>query len=178
MLFRSQLAGMDSTVDLGTVLAALQNPAAAQRPAPPLPSSIPSTVSQSLVGGVASAQPMSVRLGNPVVMRSAPAPVSSLSSGNLARRWAQWIDTLPEHLSFVGQSVRSQIVTADVTDVGIVLRTGSEVMYQRLQDSMAALKEHPTTTYGASIGVHIVTSSRPQPSAPLTADAPITTASD
>ncbi|MBU3679066.1 MAG: DNA polymerase III subunit gamma/tau [Candidatus Kapabacteria bacterium] len=171
-----QLAGMDSTVDLGTVLAALQNPATAQRPVPPLPSTIPSTTSQSLVGGVASAQHMSVRIGNPVVMRSAPAPVSSLSTGNLARRWAQWIDTLPEHLSFVGQSVRSQLVTADVTDVGIVLRTGSQVMYQRLQDSMVALKEHLTTTYGASIGVHIVTSSRPQPSAPLTAAATTTSA--
>jgi DNA polymerase-3 subunit gamma/tau len=155
-----QLAGMDSTVDLGTVLATLQNPAAAQRPAPTLPPSIPSTASQSLVGGVASAQHIPVRLGTPVVMRSASTPVSSLTSGNLARRWSQWIESLPDHLAYVGQSVRQQLVSADVTDVGIVLHTGSQVMFQRLQDSLSALKEHLASSYGAGIGVHIVSTAR------------------
>ena len=155
-----QLAGMDSTVDLGTVLAALKNPAASQRQAAPLPSSISSTASQSVVGGVASAQHIPVRLGTPVVMRAAPNPVSSLSTGNLARRWAQWMETLPEHLSFVGQSVRQQIVAADVTDVGIVLQTGSQVMAQRLQDALGSLKEHLAQTYGVSVGVHVVSTPR------------------
>lgn len=155
-----QLAGMDSTVDLGTVLATLQNPTAGQRPAQTLPPSIPSAASQSLVGGVASAQHIPVRLGTPVVMRSASAPVSSLTPGNLARRWSQWIESLPEHLAFVGHSVRQQLVTADVTDVGIVLHTGSQVMFQRLQDSVTALKEHLASAYGAGVGVHIVSSAR------------------
>lgn len=157
-----QLAGMDSTVDLGTVLAALANPATAQRSAPTLPASIPSSANQSVVGGVASAQHMPVRLGNPVVMRASPTPVSSLSQSNIARRWSQWVDTLPESLVFVQQSVQKSLVRADVTDVGIVLHTTSTVLQQRLSDSLPALKEHLAGTYGVAIGVSVVLNNRQQ----------------
>jgi DNA polymerase III subunit gamma/tau len=161
-----QLAGMDSTVDLGTVLAALANPATAQRSAPTLPASIPSSANQSVVGGVASAQHMPVRIGTPVVMRASQTPVSSLSQSNIARRWSQWVDTLPESLVFVQQSVRTSLVRADVTDVGIVLHTTSTVMQQRLSDSLPGLKEHLATTYGVAIGVNIVLNNRQQGAPP------------
>jgi hypothetical protein len=106
------------------------------------------------------AQPIPVRLGNPVIMKTQDKPVSSLSAGNIAKRWSQWIDSLPEHLSFVQSAVKQNVLSIDMTDVGIVLRPQAEIIYHRLEDKLQQLKEYLTATYGASIGVNLI---RPRP---------------
>ncbi|MBK7412996.1 MAG: DNA polymerase III subunit gamma/tau [Ignavibacteria bacterium] len=151
-----QLASMDSAVDLGKVLAQLGSAGpSAPRPAAP-PSSLPSTASQSIVGGVAAAQPLPIRIGNPVVVRSHQAPVNSMSSGNLAKRWNDVLESLPEHLTFVKSSVKQNMLTVDFTDVGIVLRPLAEIVHHRLEDKLAALKAHLVATYGVALGVQLV----------------------
>ena len=143
-----QLAAMDTTVDLGNVLAMLQNPT--------IPASVPSQASAQVVGGVAVSQPIPVRLGTPVIMKAQEKPVSSLSAGNIAKRWAQWMDSLPEHLSFVHSAIKQQVLTVDITDVGVVLRPQAEIIYHRLEDKLQQLKDYLATTYEVSIGVHLV----------------------
>ena len=106
------------------------------------------------------AQPIPVRLGNPVIMKTQDKPVSSLSAGKIAKRWSQWIDSLPEHLSFVQSAVKQNVLNIDMTDVGIVLRPQAEIIYHRLEDKLQQLKEYLTAAYGASIGVNLV---RPRP---------------
>jgi DNA polymerase-3 subunit gamma/tau len=154
-----QLAAMDSTVDLGNVLAMLNAPA--------IPATVPPHASTQVVGGVAMAQPIPVRLGTPVIMKTQEKPVSSLSSGNLAKRWSQWIESLPEHLSFVQTAVKQNVLAVDMTDVGIILRPQAEIVYHRLEDKLQQLKEYLLSTYGTAIGVHLV---RPRQNA--TAQAP------
>jgi DNA polymerase-3 subunit gamma/tau len=143
-----QLAAMDSTVDLGNVLAMLNAPA--------IPATVPPHASTQVVGGVAMAQPIPVRLGTPVIMKTQEKPVSSLSSGNLAKRWSQWIESLPEHLSFVQTAVKQNVLAVDMTDVGIILRPQAEIVYHRLEDKLQQLKEYLLATYGTAIGVHLV----------------------
>jgi DNA polymerase-3 subunit gamma/tau len=143
-----QLAAMDSTVDLGNVLAMLNAPA--------IPATVPPHASTQVVGGVAMAQPIPVRLGTPVIMKTQEKPVSSLSSGNLAKRWSQWIESLPEHLSFVQTAVKQNVLAVDMTDVGIILRPQAEIVYHRLEDKLQQLKEYLLSTYGTAIGVHLV----------------------
>lgn len=143
-----QLAAMDSTVDLGNVLAMLNAPA--------IPATVPPHASTQVVGGVAMAQPIPVRLGTPVIMKTQEKPVSSLSSGNIAKRWSQWIESLPEHLSFVQMAVKQNLLAVDMTDVGIILRPQAEIVYHRLEDKLQQLKEYLLGTYGTSIGVHLV----------------------
>jgi hypothetical protein len=150
---------MDSTVDLGNVLAMLNAPA--------IPATVPPHASTQVVGGVAMAQPIPVRLGTPVIMKTQEKPVSSLSSGNLAKRWSQWIESLPEHLSFVQTAVKQNVLAVDMTDVGIILRPQAEIVYHRLEDKLQQLKEYLLSTYGTAIGVHLV---RPRQNA--TAQAP------
>ena len=143
-----QLAAMDSTVDLGNVLAMLNAPA--------IPATVPPHASTQVVGGVAMAQPIPVRLGTPVIMKTQEKPVSSLSSGNLAKRWSQWIESLPEHLSFVQTAVKQNVLAVDMTDVGIILRPQAEIVYHRLEDKLQQLKEYLLSTYGTAMGVHLV----------------------
>ena len=143
-----QLASMDSTVDLGNVLAMLN--------APSIPATVPPRASTQVVGGVAMAQPIPVRLGTPVIMKTQEKPVSSLSAGNIAKQWSKWIESLPEHLSFVHSAVKQSVLTVDITDVGIVLRPQAEIIYHRLEDKLQQLKEYLTATYGTSIGVNLV----------------------
>lgn len=143
-----QLAAMDSTVDLGNVLAMLN--------APSVPATVPPHASTQVVGGVAMAQPIPVRLGTPVIMKTQDRPVSSLSAGNIAKRWSQWMESLPEHLSFVQSAVKQNVLSVDITDVGIVLRPQAEIIYHRLEDKLQQLKEYLASTYETSIGVHLV----------------------
>ncbi|MCX6140722.1 MAG: DNA polymerase III subunit gamma/tau [Candidatus Kapabacteria bacterium] len=140
-----QLASMDSTVDLGKVLAQVGS------------SATPSPAIKGIVGGVAAApQPLPIRIGTPVVVRSHQAPVSSLTTGNLAKRWNELLESLPENLSFVRASVKQNVLTVDFTDVGIILRPHAEIIHQRLLDKIPALKVHLATTYGAPLGVQLV----------------------
>ena len=151
-----QLAAMDTTVDLGRVLAQLGKTPLAAKPSGSSVTSIPSTASQGIVGGVAIAQPLPIRIGNPVVIRSHQAPVNSLSSGNLAKRWNELLDSLPANLSFVKDSVARNMLTVDFTDVGIILRPHAEIVHHRLHDKIPALKTFLAETYGAPIGVQLI----------------------
>ncbi|MBL0321509.1 MAG: hypothetical protein IPP80_03865 [Ignavibacteria bacterium] len=89
-------------------------------------------------------------------MRSHQAPVNSMSSGNLAKRWNDVLESLPEHLTFVKSSVKQNMLTVDFTDVGIVLRPLAEIVHHRLEDKLAALKAHLVATYGVALGVQLV----------------------
>lgn len=151
-----QLASMDSAVDLGRVLAQIGSTGQGVPRTIPPPPSIPSSASQNIVGGVAAAQPLPIRIGNPVVVRAHQAPVNSMTSGNLAKRWADVLESLPEHLSFVRSSVKQNMLTVDFTDVGIVLRPQAEIVHHRLDDKLPALKAHLVATYGVALGVQLV----------------------
>jgi hypothetical protein len=144
-----QLAGMDSAVDLGKVIASVTGGTAAR-------TNVPTSPAAGMVGGVAATRPMPVRIGTPVIVKAPQAPVSSLTSGNLAMRWDSLLQTLPEHLSFVRDAVRQSMLTVDFTDVGIVLRPHAEVVYHNLANSTAALKAHLAETYGAPLGVQLI----------------------
>jgi DNA polymerase-3 subunit gamma/tau len=168
-----QLAGMDSSVDLGKVLAAVG--AGTSAPAQPRPSAPPAPPSvQGVVGGVAATQPLPVKIGTPVIVKAPQAPVSSLTSGNLARRWSDLLETLPEHLGFVRDAVRQGMLTVDFTDVGIILRPHADIVFHRLTNSIAALKTHLAETYGAPLGVQLIEPRKAAPSAASTdtSDAP------
>jgi hypothetical protein len=129
---------------------------------------VPSQASAQVVGGVAVSQPIPVRLGTPVIMKAQEKPVSSLSAGNIAKRWAQWMDSLPEHLSFVHSAIKQQVLTVDITDVGVVLRPQAEIIYHRLEDKLQQLKDYLATTYEVSIGVHLVRPRQSTTSQPAT----------
>lgn len=149
-----QVAAMDSSVDLGKVLAMLNAAPAQQRGTSPA-AQIPSTSSQRIVGGVA-AIPQPIRVGNPVIVRAQKNPVSSLTAGNLARRWNEVLESLPEHLVFVKAAVKQQMLTVDFTDVGIVLRPHAEIVHHRLIDKIAALKTHLAEMYNTPVGVQLI----------------------
>jgi DNA polymerase III subunit gamma/tau len=149
-----QVASMDSSVDLGKVLAGLSGAPSQQRPAS-APPAIPSTSSQRIVGGVA-AIPQPIRVGSPVIVRAQKNPVSSLTAGNLARRWSDVLESLPEHLVFVKASAKQQMLTVDFTDIGIVLRPHAEIVHHRLIDKIAALKTHLAEMYNTPVGVQLI----------------------
>jgi hypothetical protein len=130
---------------------------------------IPSTSSQRIVGGVA-AIPQPIRVGNPVIVRAQKNPVSSLTSGNLARRWNEVLESLPEHLVFVKASVKQQMLTIDFTDVGIVLRPHAEIIHHRLVDKIAALKTHLAEMYNAPVGVQLIAPRATERTAPAQAN--------
>ncbi len=155
-----QLASMDSAVDLGKVLSALSSQPPAKAPAAP---------QQNIVGGVAAARTLPVRIGTPVIVKSQDRAVSSLSSGNIASRWQTIVDEFPESLAFLRDALRTSIASVDFTDVGIILRTNSTVIYGKLADTVSALKNHLTATYGVPIGVQLLVPSKPTPpqSAPV-----------
>jgi DNA polymerase-3 subunit gamma/tau len=163
-----QVAAMDSSVDLGKVLAMVSAAPAQQRGASASPQ-IPSTSSQRIVGGVA-AIPQPIRVGNPVIVRAQKNPVSSLTSGNLARRWNEVLESLPEHLVFVKASVKQQMLTIDFTDVGLVLRPHAEIIHHRLVDKIAALKTHLAEMYNAPVGVQLIAPRATERTAPAQAN--------
>jgi len=89
-------------------------------------------------------------------IRSKGAPVSSLSSRNLAEKWSGVLEALPEHLAFVRSSVRQGLLLVDLSDVGLVLRPSADVIHHRLADQLNDLKEHLATVYGTAVGVHLM----------------------
>jgi len=147
-----QIASLDSAVDIGRVLAMAGNNnqvsatvSATVRPAP-----------QNIVGGVAAAQPMPIRIGTPVVVRAQQQPVSSLSSGNIANRWNELLESLPEQLAFVRTVVKQGMLTVDFTEVGIILKPAADVIHHNLEDKLFALKAHLNKTYGTPLGVQLL----------------------
>lgn len=157
-----QLAAMDSTVDLGELLGRLRG------------------VSASPVGGVSGA--LAVRIGNrpsprrdaqradrpdgliPVspsiakTVRSLPVaeqPVSSLTPRNLASRWTSVLESLPEHLVFIRDAVRTHMVAVEFSDIGIAFRPAADIVGQRLHDKCDALKAHIASTYGVTVALFV-----------------------
>lgn len=141
-----QLASLDSTVEIGELLARL------------------GTVPNQPVGGMAA-----VRIGamqskpkttvKPLLLstnKAQPTPVSSLSSTNLAAGWQQVLENLPENLHFVRTSSQQGMLTIDFTEVGVLLRPTAQVIHNRLADKTALLKEHLSKVYGAPIAVQLL----------------------
>lgn len=140
-----QLASMDSTVELGTLLAKLGHGAPPQTP-PPTPKA-PEAASRAV--------PIAVRR-TPVPMRSAE-PVSSLSPGNLASRWNDFLDALPEQLAFLSGAIRqSGMLVVDLTDVGLTLRPHAAIIHQRCHDELATIKDALKAFYGVAVAVHLM----------------------
>lgn len=153
-----QLASMDSTVDLGRVLATLEK-------SPSLPASRPMATSQ------ARPQP-SVQRMVPVAVKvsphhvAAPVNVSSLSPGNLVARWPAAVEAMPESLAFVKGAVRQAgLLEVDFSEVGLTLRPSAGVVYERLTDRLDALKSHLSDFYGVTLAVRLA----PPPAEPTAA---------
>lgn len=140
-----QLAAMDSTVDLGQLLSRIAA----------IPSAGP-------VGGTS----MAVKLGSPMQMRAlslknakvkaSAAPVSAMSSLNLAERWNQVLEQLPEHLAFVKSAIKQQMLSVEFNEVSIILQPAAEIIAHRIEDKRAMLREHLTSVYGAPVGVQLL----------------------
>lgn len=140
-----QLAAMDSTVDLGQLL-----------------SRISATPASGPVGGTA----MAVKLGSPMQLRpvsikstkvkASLSAVNALSSLNLAERWNQVLEQLPEHLAFVKSAIKQQMLTVEFNEVSIILQPTAEIIAHRIEDKRAMLREHLTLVYGAPVGVQML----------------------
>lgn len=142
-----QLASMDSTVDLGRVIASLEKaPSDAVRSiAPTAPRMVPQAVRSSAAPKV------------PVLQ------ASSLSAGNLAARWSDAIEGMPESLAtFKGAVRQAGLVRVDFTDVGITVVPMADVLYQRMNDRVDALRSYLQSFYGTTVAVRLV----PPPPAP------------
>lgn len=135
-----QLATMDSTVDLGSVIASLKQvkPAALQTPAP--------TASRMV------AQPVrSTTVSRPVVT------VNAMSAGNLAARWTEALDAMPETLAALrGAARQAGLVQIEFTDVGISLKPVADVLFHRITDRIDVLRQFLQTFYGAPVAVRVV----------------------
>ncbi|MBU3741761.1 MAG: DNA polymerase III subunit gamma/tau [Candidatus Kapabacteria bacterium] len=143
-----QLASMDSTVELGTLLAKLGQPAGAPAAA---------TAGKPRTAETASrAVPVPVRRTS-VPVRPMASPVSALSPGNLAARWNAFLDALPERLLFFSGAIRqSGMLTVDLTDVGLTLRPHAAIIHQRITDELTVIKDALKAFYGAPVGVHVM----------------------
>lgn len=158
-----QLAAMDSTVDLGRVLATLEG-GASQPVRPPLPAPTPvATTPPAAEAGTpptATAAPrlipVAVRRSSATV-RSSP-PVNSLTAGTLAGRWSAFVDQAPETLAVLVGAVRQGggFLQVDFADIGITLRPQADVIHDRLEDTLPAIHTALATFYGAAVAVRLV----------------------
>lgn len=147
-----QLASMDSTVDLGTLLAKLGHGPAPSAPVPA--AKLPESASRAV--------PVAVRR-TPVPLRTAE-PVSSLSPGNLAARWNDFLDALPEQLAFLSGAIRqSGMLVVDLTDVGLTFRPHAAIIHQRLSDELPTIKDALKAFYGVAVAVHLMPVVAPPP---------------
>ena len=158
-----RLATMDTSVDLSNLLSRI----GAGSPSQPV-GSIPMTLRVGPVQHVrnlAKAEPpnQQTTTGQMQSVGSFSAKikqrskmVSALSGRELADRWNQVLDDLPEHLAFVRSTVQQGLISITFSEVGIVLTPLAEVIYQRLNDKVADLKEHLQQVYNAPVGVLIV----------------------
>ena len=172
-----QLASMDSSVDLGELLNRLSLQGA---PGPvggvamavkvgPRSTRTPQLPTSSAAAPKASTEPTPIDPALKKIsaikakIKHQSKPVSSLTARNLADRWTAVLEELPEHLAFVRSSVRQGMLMVDLTDVGLVLRPGAEVVHHRLADQMIELKEHLQHVYQAPIGVQLMPAATSDP---------------
>ena len=155
-----QVASMDSTVELGTLLAKLGQPAGAAPKVRPQESAT-------------RAVPVAIRR-SPVPVRPMSTPVSALTPGNLAARWNDFLDALPESLSFFNGGIRqSGMLVVDLTDVGLTLRPHAAIIHQRITDELQTIMDALKAFYGVPVGVHVMPVAPPAPEPkPASTDAP------
>lgn len=165
-----QLAAMDSTVDLTTLLNSMGKggsapvrtkpvPVSTQASAPAQPAA---TASASTPAAAAPAAPAKTI---PLTAQSAatpapPTPQPSLQS--IASRWSAFLDTLPESLLFVKTAIDpADLLGVDITDTGITFRPRAEIIHNRLEDKLPQLRENLATFYGMAVTVHLLPYQRP-----------------
>lgn len=143
-----QLASMDSTVDLGRVLATLKQTtsSAGQRSAS---ATAPRMVAQSIRSTATPKVPV--------------LQASSLTSGNIAARWSDAVEAMPDTLAAFKAAVRQAgLVRVEFTDVGITVIPMADVLYQRINDRVDALRSFLQSFYGAPVAVRVVPPPAPE----------------
>lgn len=136
-----QLATMDSTIEISELLQRLSADGDRKGPGSPArPFEQPARIAA-------------------VRAETAPTPthsISSLSAANLALRWDDFLDSLPEPLVFIkGVSKQAAMLTIEFTDVGVLVRPHADVLYHQLEGRVAALKTHLKQFFGAPVGVQL-----------------------
>lgn len=153
-----QLAAMDSTIDLTTILNSIGKgssvPARTKPSVAPAPTSTPAPAA-----AIAPAAPAAVT--KPIPLPTTPitpapqAPQPSLQS--IASRWAAFLDSLPESLLFVKTAIDpADLLGVDITDTGITFRPRAEIIHNRLEDKLPHLRENLTSFYGMAVTVHLL----------------------
>lgn len=158
-----RLASMDASVDLGELLARLGS-GKADTPVGGVPMALRvGPLRSKLTPKPPTATPLPTLQGElqkvstfNAKIRERAVSVSALSAVQLAEKWMQVLEELPEHLAFVRSTIRQQLLTVDFSEVGLVLRATGQVVEQRLADKLPALKEHLTAVYQAPVGVTII----------------------
>lgn len=153
-----QLAAMDSTIDLTTILNSLGKggsvPARTKPSVAPAPAATPAPAA-----AIAPAAPALVT--KPIPLSTTPttpapqAPQPSLQS--IASRWSAFLDSLPESLLFVKTAIDpADLLGVDITDTGITFRPRAEIIHNRLEDKLPHLRENLATFYGMAITLHLL----------------------
>ena len=149
-----QLASLDSAVDLGELLARI----GVELPASPV-GGAPLAVKVGPTKRISTTS----KSGTPLTKATFTQPVktlgrsvSSLSSRNLAERWNEVLEGLPDSLAFVRTSIKQSMLSVDFSDIGLILRPKAGVIHHRLADCTAELKSYLSKTYETPIGVQLM----------------------
>lgn len=159
----AQLAAMDKTIELSDLLSRLSatpsSPVGGVAMAVKVGSSARAASSEQRVSSTLAVQPTSPLprvTGLTAKIRESAQPVSALSVRNLADKWSQVLDELPERLAFVRSTSKQGLLVIELLEVGLVLRPSSEVIQRRLADLLTDLKQHLAAVYGAPVGVQLM----------------------
>jgi DNA polymerase-3 subunit gamma/tau len=86
----------------------------------------------------------------------APIPVSALSSSNLASRWNEFVESLPENLAFFRTALRQDaLISVEFSEFGVMLRAASEVIERKVHDTTKELKKLLAAFYGAPVALSV-----------------------
>lgn len=151
-----QLAAMDSTIDLTTILNSLGKggsvPARTKPSVAPAPASTPAA---ALAPAAPALVTKTIPLPTTPTTPAPQAPQPSLQS--IASRWSAFLDSLPESLLFVKTAIDpADLLGVDITDTGITFRPRAEIIHNRLEDKLPHLRENLATFYGMAITLHLL----------------------
>ncbi len=158
-----KLASMESSVDLGELLARL---GAGSVPSPV--GGVPVALKIGPRNTLEARQPKQQQRSNANTvelqratpfskkLREMSKPVNSLSKLDLALRWPDVLDALPEHLAFIRSSIKQGLLGVDFSDVGLLLLPTANVIAHRVADKLPELKEHLLTIFGTPVGVQVM----------------------
>lgn len=154
-----QLAAMDSTVDLTTLLNNMGKggPVPARTKASVAPASATPPAPAATIAPAAPA-PTTKTIPLPTQSAVAPAPPTPQPSlQSIASRWGAFLDALPESLLFVRTAIDpAELLGVDITDTGITFRPRAEIIHNRLEDKLPQLRESLSTFYGTAVTVHLL----------------------